>query len=108
MAEEFHLEILVISLLMVLSFLAAHLLRKFNIIWLPESLVAGACEGQNGISGQSCGLSCCIECDMALTLEHSLSEYAHGAYMVQNAWIIIWIEFQQRNILLGSFAVYHL
>lgn len=42
MAEEFEIEILVIISLLVLSFVAAHLLRKFYIIWLPESIVAGA------------------------------------------------------------------
>ena len=42
MAEEFQLEILVITLLMVMSFVSAHILRKYNIIWLPESLIAGA------------------------------------------------------------------
>lgn len=46
MAEEFHLEILVITILMVLSFVSGHLLRKFNILWLPESIVAGTKEGR--------------------------------------------------------------
>lgn len=43
-------EILTIISLMVLSFVSAHLLRKFNVIWLPDSLVAGAFEGRNTVS----------------------------------------------------------
>jgi len=42
MTDEFEIEILVVISLMVVSFVAAHLLRKFYIIWLPESIVAGA------------------------------------------------------------------
>jgi hypothetical protein len=46
MAEELEIEILVITLLMVLSFVSAHLLKKFKVIWLPESIVAGMFEIQ--------------------------------------------------------------
>ena len=46
MTEEFHIEILVITILMVLSFVSGHLLRKFNILWMPESIVAGAYRGE--------------------------------------------------------------
>jgi hypothetical protein len=42
MAEELQIEILVIIVLMVLSFVAAHLMRKYQFIYLPESLIAGA------------------------------------------------------------------
>lgn len=39
--DDTEIEILTIIGLMVASFISAHLLRKYNIIYLPESLVAG-------------------------------------------------------------------